>query len=173
LTTHPDRNGETIVGTTRITAQPGSPFIDIERSFDAPLDLLFRAHVEPELLKQWLGPARYEMTIEEYEVRDGGRWRFTHHDDSTGNAYGFHGVFHGDPSTAGILQTFEFDGAPGHVSLDALTFEPNGGRTTIRIHSVYQSVEARDAMIESGMEGGVNEGYDRLDALVSQLVAVA
>jgi uncharacterized protein YndB with AHSA1/START domain len=173
LTTHPDRNGETIVGTTRITAQPGSPFIDIERSFDAPLDLLFRAHVEPELLKQWLGPARYEMTIEEYEVRDGGRWRFTHHDDSTGNAYGFHGVFHGDPSTAGILQTFEFDGAPGHVSLDALTFEPNGGQTTIRIHSVYQSVEARDAMIESGMEGGVNEGYDRLDALVSQLAAVA
>jgi uncharacterized protein YndB with AHSA1/START domain len=173
LTTHPDRNGETIVGTTRITAQPGSPFIDIERSFDAPLDLLFRAHVEPELLKQWLGPARYEMTIEEYEVRDGGRWRFTHHDDSTGNAYGFHGVFHGDPSTAGIIQTFEFDGAPGHVSLDALTFEPNGGRTTIRIHSVYQSVEARDAMIESGMEGGVNEGYDRLDALVSQLAAVA
>jgi uncharacterized protein YndB with AHSA1/START domain len=160
------------VGTTRITAQPGTPFIDLEREFDAPVDLVYRAHVEPELLKQWLGPARYEMTIEEYDVRDGGRWRFTHRDDA-GNAYGFHGVFHGEPSTAGILQTFEFDGAPGHVSLDALTFEPNGHRTRIRIHSVYQSVEARDAMVESGMEGGVNEGYDRLDALVSQLAAVA
>jgi uncharacterized protein YndB with AHSA1/START domain len=159
------------VGTTTITANPGSPFIDMTREFDAPVDLLYRAHTEPELLKSWLGPAKYEMTVEEYDVRDGGRWRYTHRDDQ-GNAYGFHGVFHGQPSVAGILQTFEFDGAPGHVSLDALTFEPRGDRTTIRIHSVYQSVEARDAMVESGMETGLNEGYARLDDLVARLVPV-
>ena len=163
---------DTIVGTTTITAAPGTPFIDITREFDAPVDLLLRAHTEPELLKQWLGPAKYEMTIEEFEPRDGGRWRYTHRDDQ-GNAYGFHGVFHGDPSTAGMLQTFEFDGAPGHVSLDGLTFEPHGDRTTIRVHSVFQSIEARDAMIQSGMEGGVTEGYDRLDDLVGRLVPVA
>lgn len=160
------------MGTTTISAPPGTPFIDLTRDFDAPVDLLYRAHTEPELLKQWLGPAKYEMTIEEYDVRDGGRWRYTHRDDQ-GNSFGFHGVFHGDPSRAGMLQTFEFDGAPGHVSLDALTFEPHGDRTTLRIHSVYQSVEARDAMIRSGMEGGVNEGYQRLDDLVARLVPVA
>ncbi|HEY8437826.1 MAG TPA: SRPBCC family protein [Candidatus Limnocylindrales bacterium] len=160
------------MGTTTISAPPGTPFIDLTREFDAPVDLLYRAHTEPELLKQWLGPAKYEMTIEEYDVRDGGRWRYTHRDDQ-GNAFGFHGVFHGEPSRAGMLQTFEFDGAPGHVSLDALTFEPHGDRTILRIHSVYQSVEARDAMIRSGMEGGVNEGYQRLDDLVARLVPVA
>ena len=160
------------MGTTTITAAPGTPFIDMTRDFDAPVDVLFRAHTEPDLLKQWLGPAKYEMTIETFEPRDGGRWRYTHRDDQ-GNAYAFHGVFHGDPSTAGMLQTFEFEGAPGHVSLDALTFEPHGDRTTIRVHSSFQSIEARDAMIAGGMEGGVNEGYDRLDQLVGRLVPVA
>jgi|SRR5690349_14476759 len=160
------------MGTTRIVAPADMPFIDLEREFEAPVELLYRAHTDPELLRQWLGPAQYEMTVEEYDVRDGGRWRYTHRDRS-GIAYGFHGVFHGQPSTAGMLQTFEFDGAPGHVSLDALTFEPNGDRTTVRIHSVHQSVEARDAMIRSGMERGVNEGYERLDDLIARRVPVA
>jgi len=157
------------VGTTRITAEPGTPFIDLEREFGAPPDLLFRAHSEPELLKQWLG-AMYEMTIEEYDVRDGGRWRYTHHAPN-GEAYGFHGVFHGNQSTAGMLQTFEFDGAPGHVSLDQLWFVPNGATTIVKVHSVHQTVEARDAMIASGMERGLNEGYARLDDLLARLAA--
>jgi uncharacterized protein YndB with AHSA1/START domain len=160
------------VGTTKITAEPGTPFIEMVREFDAPVELLYRAHTEPELLKRWLGPAKYEMTIEEYDVRDGGRWHYTHRDEA-GNAYAFHGVFHGDPSTSGMLQTFEFEGAPGHVSLDALTFERHGDRTILRVRSVHQSVAARDAMIAGGMAGGVNEGYDRLDTLVAELVPVA
>jgi len=160
------------VGTTKITAEPGLPFIDLEREFDAPVELLFRAHTDPELLKQWLGPKKYEMTVEEFELRNGGRYHYTHRDGDT--AYGFRGVFHGDPSIAGILQTFEFEGAPGHVSLEALTFEPRGDRTVVRIHSAYQTVEARDAMVASGMERGINEGYERLDDLLSRLaVAVA
>ena len=158
------------MGTTKITAEPGSPFIDLEREFDAPVELLFRAHTEPELLKQWLGPEKYAMTIEEFEARDGGRYHYTHRDDA-GNAYAFRGVFHGEPSKDGILQTFEFEGAPGHVSLEQLTFEPRDGRTVVRIHSAYQSVEARDAMVQSGMESGINDGYRRLDELIARLAA--
>jgi uncharacterized protein YndB with AHSA1/START domain len=157
---------------TRITAEPGVPYIDMTREFDAPRDLLFRAHTDPELLVQWLGPRRLTMTVDRYDVRDGGAWRYTHRDPD-GTEYGFHGVFHGTPSPDGIVQTFEFEGAPGHVSLDSLTFEEHGGRTTLRAHSVFQSVEARDAMVESGMETGVQEGYERLDELVARLAPVS
>ncbi len=160
------------MGTTQIIAAPGLPFIEMTRAFNAPRDLLYRAHTDPELLVQWLGPRQYRMTVEQMDVRDGGRWQYTHH-DVNGNAYGFHGVFHGTPSPDGITQTFEFDGAPGHVSLDTLTLEEQGGRTVVRVRSVHQSVEARDAMIQSGMAEGVNDGYDRLDELVGRLVQVS
>jgi uncharacterized protein YndB with AHSA1/START domain len=153
---------------TRIDAPAGVPFIDITREFDAPRDLVFRAYTDPDLLVQWLGPRRYTMTIDTYEPRDGGRWRYMH-SDADGNAWGFHGVFHGEQTPDGMLQTFEFEGAPGHVALESLTFEERDGKTTARTHSVYQSVEARDAMVESGMEGGVNDGFDRLDDLLARL----
>lgn len=158
------------MGTTRITAQPGTPFIDIEREFDAPRDLVWRAWTEPELLKQWLGPARYEMVVEEYELRDGGRWRYIHRADD-GGEHIFHGVFHGEPSPDGFTQTFEYGGAPGHVSLERLTLVEVEGRTVSRTHSVYQSIEARDAMVRSGMAEGVNEGFDRLDDVLARLAA--
>jgi uncharacterized protein YndB with AHSA1/START domain len=160
------------MGTTRITAEPGLPFIDIEREFAAPRELIYRAHVDPELLAQWLGPAKYAMRVERLEVRDGGSWRFVHVADD-GGEFGFRGVFHGVPSVDGILQTWEFEGFPGHVSLERLTFDELDGRTTLRIHAVYQSVEDRDGLLASGMEGGVNEGYARLDALVGRLAPVA
>jgi uncharacterized protein YndB with AHSA1/START domain len=115
-----------------------------------------------------MGPRKYEMTIDAWEPRDGGRWRFVHSDDA-GNAYGFHGVFHGEQTPDGMLQTFEFEGAPGHVSLDSLRLEESDGRTVVHTHSVYQSIEARDAMIAGGMEDGMNDGYDRLDDLLASL----
>ena len=159
------------MGTTKTTAPDGVPFIDITREFDAPRDVLYRAWTEPELVKQWLGPDRYEMLIDEYDVRDGGRYRYVHRDPD-GNEFGFHGVFHGAPSPAGFVQTFEFEGAPGHVSLDRLELEDLGdGRTAARLHSVYQSVEARDAMVSSGMESGLNQGFARLDTLLETLKA--
>lgn len=160
------------MGTTRITAEPGLPFIDIEREFAAPAALLFRAHTEPDLLARWLGPHRYEMIVDRYDVRDGGSYRYVHRGED-GTEHGFRGVFHGPQTVEGMLQTFEYEGAPGHVSLESLRFDEQAGRTTIRIHAVYQSVEDRDAMIENGMEGGVNEGYERLEALVAGLVPVA
>jgi uncharacterized protein YndB with AHSA1/START domain len=155
---------------TQITAQPGLPFIELSREFAAPRELLYRAHTEPELLAQWLGPRRLTMVVDRYEVRDGGVWRYVHREPD-GTEYGFHGVFHGTPSQDGIVQTFEFEGAPGHISLDTLTFEEVDGGTRLRIHSVHQSVEARDAMIESGMESGLNDGYERLTELLNRLQA--
>jgi uncharacterized protein YndB with AHSA1/START domain len=154
---------------TEIVANPGSPQVLIIREFDAPAELLFRAHVEPDLVKQWLGPGKYEMVIDRYEVRDGGRWRFVHR-DTDGNEFGFHGVFHGNPSVeTGIVQTWEFEGAPGHVSLQTATFERRDGKTVVRDNAVFQSVEARDANVQAGMAEGVYEGHERLDALLAQL----
>lgn len=153
---------------TQIDAPAGVPFIDITREFDAPRELVFRAYSDPELIVQWLGPRKYTMSLDAWDARDGGTWRYTHSDDQ-GNAWGFHGVFHGDQTPDGMLQTFEFDGWPGHVSLESIRFEERDGKTVIRNHSVYQSVADRDGMIESGMEEGMNEGFDRLDELLATL----
>ena len=151
-----------------VTAEPGVPQILTSREFDAPRDVLYRAFTEPDLLAQWLGPRRYTITVERFDLRDGGTWRYTH-DDGAGNTYGFHGVFHGDPSPDGLVQTFEFEGWPGNVQMDTVTFEEEDGRTTVRTNSVFQSVEARDGMVKSGMAEGMNEGYDRLDELLETL----
>ena len=153
---------------TRIDAPAGVPFIDVTREFDAPRDLVFRAYSDPDLLVQWMGPRKYKIDLESWEPRDGGTWRYVHTDDQ-GNSFGFHGVFHGDQTADGMLQTFEFEGWPGHVSLEKLTFEDRDGKTVVHTHSVYQTVEARDGMIESGMEEGMNDGFDRLDELLARL----
>ncbi|HEX7005343.1 MAG TPA: SRPBCC family protein [Trueperaceae bacterium] len=157
---------------TKITAEPGKPTVIIERAFDAPKELLFRAYTEPELLAQWLGPRGYEMKVERLEARDGGRYRYIH-TDPEGNEYGFRGVFHGNPNSESIIQTFEFEGWPGHVSLDSLWFEEREGKTVVRTVSSFQSTEDRDAMIESGMEKGVVQGHEQLDELLQRLPAVS
>jgi uncharacterized protein YndB with AHSA1/START domain len=155
----------------KVVAEPGLPFIDTERELDAPRELVFRAWTEPELLKQWLGPKRLTMRVDEWDCRDGGRYRYVHVEED-GTEYGFHGVFHGDQTPDGMLQTFEFEGAPGHVSLDKLVLEDlGGGRTLVRTHSVYQTVEARDAMVQSGMADGMGQGYEQLDELLARLRA--
>ena len=159
-----------MMGTLELTAPDGVPFIDFSREFDAPVDLVFRAWTEPDLLVQWLGPRRLTMIIDEYDVRDGGRWRYIHR-DTDGTEYGFHGVFHGTPRPEGMVQTFEFEGAPGHVSLDSVVLEDLGGRTRVRGRSVHQSVEARDATVKGGMEGGLREGFDRLEEVLGRLTA--
>jgi len=156
---------------TRIIAEPGIPQIIIEREFDAPRDLVFRAHTDPELVKQWLGPRNLSMDIDRFEVRDGGIWRYVQRDEQ-GNEYAFHGVFHGDPSPDSIVQTFEYEGYPGNVALETLTLEERDGKTLLRTNSVFQTLEARDGMLQSGMEHGVNDGYERLDELVASLASV-
>lgn len=156
------------MGKTEITAEPGTSTIDITREFDAPRDLVFKAWSDPDLLVQWLGGTRLKMEIDTYELRDGGRWRYIH-TDQDGSEYAFHGVFHGTPTPDSWIQTFEFEGWPGQVSLESLTMEEQDGKTVLRNRAVYQSVEARDAMISSGMEEGMNSGFDALDALLPTL----
>ena len=153
---------------TRITAEPGSPLITIEREFDAPRDLVFRAYTDPELIVRWLGPRELTTRIEEYDVRDGGRWRYIS-TDPDGNEFGFHGVFHGTPSPDVTVQTFEFEGVPGHVALETLTMTERDGRTFVRTVSSFQSVEDRDGMVESGMEHGVNDSHERMAELLATM----
>lgn len=155
---------------TTITAEPGKQELFITREFDAPVELVYRAHTDPELYVQWLGPRGYEMVLETFEPYSGGRWRYVHKDEQ-GNEFGFHGVFH-EISKERMIQTFEFEGMPesGHVILDTMKLEPlPGDRTRITVQSVYQSVEDRDGMIQSGMETGVNQGYEKLDEVLANL----
>jgi uncharacterized protein YndB with AHSA1/START domain len=157
---------------TQISAPPGVPFVDIAREFNAPPELLYRAYSEPDLVKQWLGPRRLEMIIEKWDLRDGGSYRYIHRDEA-GNDFGFHGVFH-STTLDNMVQTFEFEGVPGHVALDKLSFEDlGGGRTMVRTHSVYQSVDDRDGMVQAGMADGVNEGFDRLEELLERMAVPA
>ncbi len=153
---------------TQITAEPGIPQITISREFGAPRDLVYRAHVEPELLVPWLGPRDLTTDIDRYDTRNGGTWRFVQ-TDIQGNQYGFHGVFHGDPSPDAIVQTFEFEGAPGHVCLQTVTFAEHGGSTRMRTVLAFQSVEDRDQMVASDMERGTRDSGDRLDELLAKL----
>jgi uncharacterized protein YndB with AHSA1/START domain len=156
----------------QFTIPEGTQQIDVTTEVDAPRDVVFRAFTEPELLAQWLGPRRLTMEVDQYEVRNGGTWRYIHR-DADGTGFGFHGVFHGDPSPDQMIQTFEFEGAPGHVQLDTLRLdELEGGRTRIRMSSVFQTVAGRDAMVASGMREGLTEGFERLDELVGRLVPV-
>ena len=155
---------------TTVTAEPGKQDLFITREFDAPRELVFKAHTDPELYVQWLGPNGYEMKLETFEPHSGGRYRYIHKDPD-GNEYGFHGVFH-EISEELMIQTFEFEGLPekGHVSLDTMRLEKlPGGRTRITIHSVFQSVADRDGMVQSGMERGLSEGHARLDELLGKL----
>ena len=155
---------------TIVTAEPGKQEVFITREFDAPRELVFKAHTDPDLYVQWLGPRGYEMTLEIFEPVSGGRYRYIHKDPE-GNQYGFHGVFH-EMSEELMIQTFEFEGLPekGHVTLDSARLERlPGNRTRITIQSVFQSVSDRDGMIQSGMERGVREGYERLDAILKTM----
>jgi len=150
-----------------ITAPEGLPFIDIEREFDAPVAAVFNAHRDPALVRQWLGPQGYDMQIERWDFVPQGGYRYVH-TGTDGEAYGFNGTFHSVRENEFAIQTFEFEGFPDVVAIESIAFEDLGdGRTRLRIHSTYPTVEARDGMVASGMETGLREGYERLDGLVA------
>jgi uncharacterized protein YndB with AHSA1/START domain len=162
---HMIKNNETI-----ITAEPGKQEIIITREFDAPRELVFKAFTDPELFIQWLGPHRLAMTLETFEPKDGGSWRYIHKEQN-GNEYAFHGVFHEVTAPERIIQTFEFEGLPekGHVTLEIANFEEiQSGRTKLSMKSAFLSVADRDGMLHSGMEKGINDSYERLDVLMAE-----
>ena len=153
-----------------IHAPAGLPWIEFTREFDAPVSAVFNAHRDPDLVKQWLGPRGYEMTVEHWDFRDGGSYHYTHrHGD---NEYGFRGTFHTVRDNELAVQTFEFEGMPDEIALEFMRFvdlgpEGQPGRCRLEGRSIGSSVEGRDAMVASGMEKGMREGYERLDELVA------
>ena len=152
---------------TEIIADPKIPLVRITREFDAPRTKVFRAHTDPELVVQWLGPRGTEMRIDHFDCRTSGSYRYVHISD--GNQFGFRGCFHEVRPAELIVQTFAFDGAPDSVALERVVFEDLGeGRTRLTATSLVESFEARDAFISSGMEDGVRESYERLDELLAR-----
>jgi uncharacterized protein YndB with AHSA1/START domain len=152
---------------TQIHVDAEVPLVRITREFDAPPEKVFRAHIDPDLVVQWLGPRRHEMRIDHYDARSGGSYRYVHVSD--GNEFGFRGSFHEVRPNELIVQTFTFEGVPDEVALEKLVLEDIGnGRTRLTATSLVDSFAARDAFVASGMEDGVREGYERLDELLAR-----
>lgn len=152
----------------KLTVNPGESTLSVERTFDAPRDKVFKAMTTKELVeKWWIGP-NYDVKVAELDPREGGRWRFTQSKD--GQSYDFFGVYH-EISPERIVQTFEFTGLPerGHVSMEKLEMTEAGGKTTIHVTTTFFSVADRDGMVGSGMEDGMNQTYDALDAVLANL----
>jgi len=156
-------------GDTEIVVEPGKQDIIFKRAFDAPRDIVFRALTDPSLIPSYWGPRKYETIVDVMEPREGGRWRFINHAENVDHY--FRGVFH-EVSPERIVQTSEYEGAPGHVALETVLLEERDGKTYYTAISLAGSVEERDAVVASGMEGGARELYDRLDELVVSLAKV-
>jgi len=151
---------------TQIIVDPDVPLVRIIREFDAPVEKVFRAHTDPEIFKQWTGPNGYENEIETFDCRTGGSYRYKTSGD--GWEGWFRGSFHEVRPNSVIIQTFNYEDMPDGVSLDRIEFEDLGeGRSRVTSTSLVDSFEGRDAFIASGMEVGVNEGYQRLDAILA------
>lgn len=154
---------------TVIDAPADLPTITIVREFDAPVDKLFRAWTEPDLFVKWIGPRSIDTRIEHWDVRTGGSWRYVALRDDEEIA-SFYGSFHEIRPNERLVQTFTYEGFPDGVSLDTLTLEAlPDGRSRATIASVVESVAMRDAILASGMDVGVREGYEKLDDLLGTI----
>ena len=150
---------------TAIEADPKLPVIRMTRDFAATPQQLFRAHTDPTLFAQWVGPNGMDTRIDHWDARAGGSWRYT--TSGGGQEYAFRGCFH-DVRPDRIVQTFTFEGQPDGVALETLWFEDLGdGYTRLRTQSLVDSFESRDAWLASGMESGVNDGYAKLDRMLA------
>jgi uncharacterized protein YndB with AHSA1/START domain len=152
---------------TQIISDPDVPIVRIIREFDAPPDKVYRAHTDPELVARWMGPRSTQMRIDSWDARTGGSWRYVATDGDA--EYGFRGCFHELRPNELIVQTFTFEGMPDGVALEKLVLEDIGnGRTRLTATSLVDSFEGRDGFVASGMEVGVNEGYEKLDELLAR-----
>ncbi|MEU4191136.1 SRPBCC domain-containing protein [Kribbella sp. NPDC026611] len=151
---------------TTINTPAGTPFVEVIREFDATPAQLYRILSDRDLVAQWLGPRDLDATVEEYDVRPGGSYRYIHRDENSD--YAFRGVFHTVEPEKLIIQTFEWEGAPGEVCLEKLTLEPTAKGVRLHQQSVFPSVETRDQSIEHGMAYGINDSMDRLAELLAK-----
>ena len=140
--------------------------------FDAPRELVFKAYTDPQMITEWWGPRNLTTIVEELDLRPGGAWRFIHRDQD-GNEYAFRGEFLEIDPPNRLVQTFEWEGMPGHISTDDAVFEDLGGQTRVTSTSTFASQEDRDGMLESGMEDGLMDSLLRLDELFEREKAKA
>ena len=169
-----------VIAEATIEADPKVPVIRITRDFNATPAQVLRAHTDPDLFVQWVGPDGMTTKIDQWDARTGGSWRYVA--GTGGNEFGFRGCFHEiRPAQGGsapearvggaqarIVQTFTYEGEPDGVALETMVFEDLGdGRTRMHASSLCDSFEGRDAWLQSGMEKGVHEGYAKLDRLLA------
>ena len=146
-----------------VTAQAGQQTIEWSREFEAPAAAVFEAHTDSELVARWTGPRGTEVKMRHFDARTGGSWSYVV--AGKGGEWAFHGSFHEVTAPSRLVQTFEFEGEPGHPNLEVLTFtDLDGGRSRLDGHSVFVTVEDRDLML-SDMDGGLDENFERLDEL--------
>lgn len=151
---------------TTIEADRTVPIIRIAREFRATPEQLFRAHTDAELFQQWVGPDTMRTRIDRWDARTGGGFRYVSITDD-GAEYRFRGCFH-EVRPDRIVQTFTFEGEPDAVALETLWFDDLGsGRSRLRTQSLVDSFESRDAWLKSGMETGVDDGYAKLDRMLT------
>jgi uncharacterized protein YndB with AHSA1/START domain len=150
---------------TTIDVDDRLPLVRIRREFDAPAQRVYRAHVDPSLFARWIGPKDMDARVEHWDARTGGSWRYT---ATRGDFQAtFWGSFHELRDDELVIQTQTFEGTPDRVSLDRLTLESiSAHRTLLSCTSLHESFEHRDAIIASGMELGVRQGYEQLDRLL-------
>ena len=153
---------------TTFSAEPGKQELIITRVFEAPRDVLFSILTNPDLIPEWWGPRRLATTVDKMDVKPGGIWRLVQ-SDVDGSSFAFHGVYHEVSVPERLVYTSEFEGMPNHVALETVSLDDWGGKTRVTNKIVFQSVEDRDGMIASGMEGGASETMDRLAELLSKI----
>jgi uncharacterized protein YndB with AHSA1/START domain len=147
---------------------PSDREIVMTRELNAPRDLVFEAHTSCEHMSRWWGPRKYEVIGCDIDFRPGGKWRIVHRGPD-GEEYAFRGEYREIERPERIVWTFEFEGFPGQVSVETLTLTEHDGRTTLTASSVYDTVEQRDAMLQSGMADGARETFERLDEYLATL----
>ena len=154
-------------GTTKVTL-PSDQEILITREFDAPRELVFKAMTDPNLIPRWWGPRGHVTTVDQMDVRPGGKWRFIDREPS-GRESAFRGEFREVTAPERVVQTFEWEPMAGHISVNTATLTEKDGRTLVTTLSLFSSKEDRDGMIQSGMENGLRETHDRLSELLAEL----
>ena len=144
----------------------------MSRDFDAPRELVWKACTDSTLIPNWWGPAYYTTVVEQNELAVGGAWRFIQ-TDAQGNRHVFYGVYQEVRQPEKLAYTFEYEPYAGHVSVDAITFEElPGGKTRLTAVTTFTTLEDLEGMLQSGMEEGAVEGWDRLEALAASLMRV-
>lgn len=147
-------------------AAHGEHEIVLSRAFNAPRNLVWEALSKPEHIQRWWGSCG-DMTVCEMDFRVGGEWRFVTRGPQ--GEHGFRGEYREIKAPERMVQTFEWEGLPGHISLETLTLDESDDQTTMTIHCLFDSTEDRDGMLGSGMESGASESYNRLEELLAEL----